>query len=93
VLPLASQLLIKRLIQETVDEAVNRGEISYFVPMQFFPGFILALRDSFAELKHAMVTTQQFTQYASTDSTGQKDLVRIYTAYQDFMELSGRMIG
>lgn len=82
-LPLASQSLVNRLIQETVDDAVARGEIPYFAPLQFFPGFILALRDVFAELKRGLVTPQQFTEYTSTGSVGHKELARLYTAFQE----------
>lgn len=88
-LPLASQPLINRLIQETVDDAVTKGDIPYFAPLQFFPGFILALRDSFAELKRAMVTPQQFTEYTSTGSAGQKDLARLYAAFQNHLASIG----
>lgn len=83
---LASRPLINRLIQETVDDAVTRGEIPYYAPLQFFPGFILALRDVFDELKRAMVTPQQFTQYVNAGTAGHKDLARLYSAYQDRLE-------
>ncbi|MCD4672555.1 MAG: exodeoxyribonuclease V subunit gamma [Anaerolineaceae bacterium] len=80
--PAASFSLVHRLIQETVDEAVAQGELPHFAPLQLFPGFILALRDSFAELKRAVVTPEQFSEFARTGSAAQQDLAILYSRYQ-----------
>ncbi len=53
--PMASIPLIYRLIQKTVDDSVAKGELQYFSPISHFPGFIIALREAFAELKRGLV--------------------------------------
>lgn len=80
--PAASAPLLHRLIQETVDCAVEANAIPYYQPLQLFPGFIIALRDAFAELKRALVSPGQFTDYARTGNAAQKDLAVLYERYQ-----------
>ncbi|MHC1740618.1 MAG: PD-(D/E)XK nuclease family protein [Anaerolineaceae bacterium] len=80
--PTASAPLLHRLIQQSVDKAVKQGEIPYYQPLQLFPGFITALRDAFAELKRALVTPQEFTDFTNSGSSAQKDLSTLYTHYQ-----------
>ena len=80
--PSASVPLLHRLIQEAVDDAIAKGELPYFEPLRLFPGFILALRDSFAELKRALVSPEQFTIFAQGGTPSQKDLAVLYTRYQ-----------
>lgn len=81
-IPSASVPLLHRLIQEAVDGAIAIGELPYFEPLRLFPGFILALRDSFGELKRAMVSPEQFSQFAQAGTPSQKDLAVLYTRYQ-----------
>ncbi len=78
----ATAPLLHRLIQETVDDAIANSERPYFEPLQLFPGFILALRDSFAELKRALVSPGQFSQFVQEGHAYQKDLAVLYTHYQ-----------
>lgn len=80
--PLVSAPLQQRLIRETVDEAVAEGAIPYYAPLQFFPGFILSLRDAFAELKRAAITPAAFEQYTRNGTSAQKDMSYLYTLYQ-----------
>ena len=81
-IPVASSPLLHRIIQETVDEAVDKGDLPYFEPLRLFPGFILALRDSFAELKRAMVSPERFAEFARGGTSSQKDLAVLYIRYQ-----------
>ncbi len=80
--PVASAPLLHRLIQETVDNAVEEGAIPYFQPLQYFPGFIKVLRDAFAELKRAMVSPEKFTQYSASGNAAQKDLAALFARYE-----------
>lgn len=80
--PSASIPMLHRLIQEAVDDAIAKGELPYFEPLRLFPGFILALRDSFAELKRALVSPEQFTIFAQERTPSQKDLAVLYLRYQ-----------
>jgi ATP-dependent helicase/DNAse subunit B len=81
-IPSASPTLLHRLIQDTVDISVEKGELPYFAPLRLFPGFILALHDSFAELKRALVSPERFTEFAQGGTPAQKDLAVLYTKYQ-----------
>jgi len=81
--PLASMPLINRVIREVVDSAVADDAIPYFAPIQPFPGFIISLRDSFAELKRAMVTPAHFADFTNTGSAAQRDLALLYLRYQE----------
>ena len=81
--PSASAPLLHRLIQETVDSAVEENVIPYYQPLQLFPGFIIALRDAFAELKRALVTPEQFSAFTRTGNAAQKDLAVLYASYQE----------
>jgi ATP-dependent helicase/DNAse subunit B len=65
-----------------VDDAVEKGSLPYFEPLRLFPGFILALRDSFAELKRALVSPERFAEFTRAGTSAQKDLAVLYTCYQ-----------
>jgi len=80
--PVASSPLLHRLVQETVDRAVEQGDLSHFAPLQLLPGFILALRESFAELKRSLVYPEQFLDFSRSGSAAQKDLAVLYSLYQ-----------
>lgn len=80
--PVASSPLLHRLVQETVDRAVAQGDLSHFAPLQLLPGFILALRESFAELKRSLVYPEKFSDFSRSGSAAQKDLAVLYSRYQ-----------
>jgi len=81
-LPVASSPFLHRLLQEVIDQSVGQGELQYFAPLQLAPGFILALRDSFAELKRSMIYPDQFLEFAQTGTQSQKELALLYERYQ-----------
>ena len=53
--PLASPPIVHRLVQATVDQVHAAGELNYYAGLKDTPGFALALREVFAELKRALV--------------------------------------
>ncbi len=80
--PLASPSLLHRLIQDTVNDAVDQDAIPFLKPLHPFPGFIVMLRDAFAELKRALVSPEKFYDYAKGGNASQKDLATLYSRYQ-----------
>ncbi len=81
-LPIASAPLQHQLIQKSVEHAGTQGELEHFASIQTTPGFILALRDAFAELKRALVYPQKFLAYAQSGTQAQKELALLYARYQ-----------
>ena len=80
--PVASSPLLHWLVQETVDRSIDQGELSHFMPLQAFPGFIMALRESFAELKRSLIYPEQFLEFTRSGSPAQRDLAILYGRYQ-----------
>lgn len=77
-IPIASNALLHRIVKDVVDNA----NLIYFAPLRTQPGFILALRDSFAELKRALIYPEEFLRQSSTASLSQQELAQLYSAYQ-----------
>lgn len=80
--PVASSPLLHRLIQDIVDQAMEKGEMCHFAPLHRKPGFLLALRESFAELKRSLVYPEQFVEFARSGTNAQSELATLYTYYQ-----------
>ncbi|MAT43650.1 MAG: hypothetical protein CL609_15035 [Anaerolineaceae bacterium] len=80
-MPLASSPLLHRLIQEIVNDAVNEGDLPYYQSISGFPGFILALQNSFAELKRAFIDSESFIEITQSGTPAQKDLGTLYQRY------------
>lgn len=81
-IPSATSTLLYRLIQETVDDTIAKGELPYYAPLQTFPGFTQSLRGSFAELKQALIYPEKFSQFALDGTPAQKDLAVLYDRFQ-----------
>ena len=81
-LPQAASPLLHYLIQSILDEAAEAGELAYFAPLQFMPGFVLTLREAFAELKRAFVTPAELIGYTQNLPPAQKELASLYLRYQ-----------
>jgi ATP-dependent helicase/DNAse subunit B len=77
-IPIASNALLHRIVQDVVDHA----DLVHFAPLRTLPGFILVLRDSFAELKRALIQPETFLQQSSAASLSQQELAQLYSAYQ-----------
>jgi len=76
--PVASNALLHRIVQDVVD---NAGLIHY-APLRTLPGFFLALRHSFAELKRALVYPEYFLEQSKNAPLSQLELAQLYSAYQ-----------
>jgi ATP-dependent helicase/DNAse subunit B len=85
-IPVAPSPFSHRLLQEIIDRAVQLGDIQHFAPLRLAPGFVLALRDVFAELKRSMIYPDQFLGFAQSGGTlSQKELAFLYDRYQSFL--------
>lgn len=76
--PVASNALLHRIVQETVDAAA----LVHYAPLRTLPGFILVLRDSFAELKRSLIYPEAFVEQSKNASLAQQELAQLYLAYQ-----------
>lgn len=81
-IPVASSALLFRLLQMTVDEAVHENEIPHFLPIHKTSGFILTLRDIFAELNRALVSPEKLLEFSSSGTPAQKELALLFAKYQ-----------
>lgn len=80
--PIASSPLLHFIIQDVVHQAHARGELAYYASLRTMPGFFLALRDVFAELKRSLVFPENFINCAKTGTPGQRELAGLYFLYQ-----------
>jgi len=76
--PVASNALLHRIVQETVDAA----SLIHYAPLRTLPGFILVLRDSFAELKRSLIYPEAFVEQSKNASLAQQELAQLYLTYQ-----------
>jgi ATP-dependent helicase/nuclease subunit B len=81
--PMASELIVHRLLQLSVQSLMERGELSYYAPLIQMPGFLRVLRGAIAELKRARIWPESFMDEAAKRSQGLFELARIYQSYQD----------
>ena len=84
--PRATYPLTHHLIKGVVDQAVESGQIPYFAALQDFPGFIQVLRESFTDLKRALVEPQTLLDYVQQGAPGQQELALIYQHYQQRLQ-------
>jgi len=82
---LVSAPLVQRIVQETISDAVANEEIHYYTPLKLYPGFNLALRDVFSELKRAGINPETF-QNAILDNPAHQDLSILYQNYQNKLQ-------
>ena len=80
--PVASAPLLHRLVVETVDTAIADGKIHHYASLQGAPGFHEALRDTFAELKRALIYPEQFIEFSKNSSLAQQEMALLYARYQ-----------
>lgn len=76
--PVASQALGHRLIQETVSAVHASGELTHYAAIRDKPGFLLALQDAFAELRGAVVRPERFLEYTQHSSRSRHELAILY---------------
>jgi len=76
--PIASNALLHRIVQDVVDTT----PLIHYAPLRTQPGFILALKDAFAELKRALIYPEAFVESSRGTSLAQQELALLYAAYQ-----------
>jgi hypothetical protein len=76
--PVASNALLHRIVQETVDAE----SLVHYAPLRTLPDFILVLRDSFAELKRSLIYPEAFVEQSKNAALAQRELAQLYLAYQ-----------
>jgi ATP-dependent helicase/nuclease subunit B len=81
--PIISSALSHRLIQETVHEAFDSGELIHYAAIKDKPGFITVLRDAFAELRSAMVQPSNFLEYIRDATPAPRELANLYNRYSE----------
>jgi ATP-dependent helicase/nuclease subunit B len=86
--PIASQPMVHRLVRAAVEKVHADGELQYYAGLREMPGFILTLREAFAEFKRALVFPEILVERTTRgnpalDSPAQQELARIYLAYQN----------
>lgn len=79
--PVISQALGHRLIQETVRESHASGELTHYTAIMDKPGFLLALQDAFAELRGAVVRPGRFLEYTRNSSPARYELALLYDRF------------
>jgi ATP-dependent helicase/DNAse subunit B len=87
--PLASSPIVHRLVQTTLEQVYAAGDLVYYAGLKDTPGFALALREAFAELKRALVYPERFIEVAASGSLAQQELARLYQAYQEQLRALG----
>ena len=80
-IPVISQALSHRLIQETVREAFDAAELTHYAAIKDKPGFLSVLRDAFAELRSALVQPQDFLEYTNNAPPARRELAILYQRF------------
>lgn len=83
--PVASNALLHRIVQDVVDTT----SLVHYAPLRTQPGFILALKDAFAELKRALIYPEGFIESSRGASLAQQELALLYAAYQTKLRSMG----
>ena len=92
-MPIISRALSHRLIQETVREAFDAGELIHYAAIKDKPGFITVLRDAFAELRSSMVQPSTFLEYTRDATLARRELAILYNCYSERLTSLGWMDG
>ncbi len=88
-IPVASSPMLHRLVQAAVEQVYTAGGLQHYAELRQTPGFSLALRDAFAELKRSLVYPDAFIQRAALGGAAQQELARLYLAYQTRLQALG----
>lgn len=88
-LPTAPAPFIHSLLRKSIAEVHAQGKLTHLAPIKDFPGFIAVLRDSFRELKFALVTPTQFSEAVQDDGSLEQEMARIYQVYNQKLESLG----
>ena len=80
-IPVVSQALGHRLIQETVREVHEAGKLNHYGAIIDKPGFLIALQDAFAELRGAIVRPERFLEYTRDAKPARHELAVLYDCF------------
>jgi len=80
-LPVISQALSHRLIQETVREVSTSGDLTHYDAIKEKPGFFSVLKDSFAELRSGLVEPAAFLDYTCGSTQARHELAILYERF------------
>jgi ATP-dependent helicase/nuclease subunit B len=81
-IPMASSPMLHFIIQEVVESAFTQGELIHYASLRTMPGFFLALRDAFAELKRSLIFPDKLIEYSKNGTSAQGELANLYLLYQ-----------
>lgn len=81
--PLASDVVLQRLIRGVIEEALSEEQLSHFQEIAGKPGFLSVLKDRFSELKRAQVQPQTFLKFAAKKDKALQELALLYERYQN----------
>jgi ATP-dependent helicase/DNAse subunit B len=88
-IPVASPPIVHRLVQSALEQVHSAGQLQHYAGLRETPGFALALRDSFAELKRALVLPEHFIGWAVRSGSAEQELARLYQTYQTQLQTLG----
>ncbi len=88
-IPVAKPALVHRLALAALEGVYQAGGLQHYAGLRQAPGFGLALRDAFAELKRALVYPEDFAARSPQHSPAQQELAVLYQGYQDLLRTIG----
>lgn len=83
IVPVASEPVIHRLIMGAIHAVKAQGGLEAYTPIAEMPGFANMLRNTFAELKRALVEPDELIQIASGTSAEMEEIGRLFSAYEN----------
>ena len=81
-IPVASAPVIHRFIRAALQKVQSEQGLKHYAPIAEMPGFLRALRSTFAELKLARVWPEVFLDLAKEHNPALAEIAWIYTEYQ-----------
>jgi len=84
--PVVSTTLQLRLIRAVVANGYREGKIEHFAALHAMPGFILTLRERFAELQRAHVHPERLGATIAPDEPGIDELTSLYIDYRQTLQ-------
>ncbi|MBN1563168.1 MAG: PD-(D/E)XK nuclease family protein [Anaerolineae bacterium] len=75
-----------QILRHVTDQLRARGELEYFGEIAHYSGFIGLVAGLLHELKQGLVTPEDFARVTAARGPKDRDLYRIYEAYQSFLQ-------
>ena len=75
-----------RILRQLAAEIAARGDLDHFAPIAHLPGFIRQAAVLIDELKQGLVGPEAYSAAAATRGPKDRDLARLYAAYQQFLQ-------